>query len=93
MPAEAIVFVDESQQTVDDCVFKLQWNNWGDSPAARHNRGCIFSFADGHVERWQWLGINQELPGSSTPQNTAQWRDLRRLQAGIVVTNLPSNHP
>ena len=86
-PAEAIVFVDESQNTVDDEILGLDWEDWRNSPTARHNRGCVFSFADGHAERWQWLGMNTEQGYSYTPQNAAQWHDLRKFQAGVVVTN------
>jgi prepilin-type processing-associated H-X9-DG protein len=26
---------------------------WFERPANRHSRGCCFSFADGHAERWK----------------------------------------
>ena len=88
-PADAVVFVDESQQTVDDCIFSCDWNDWTDSPTTRHDNGCVFSFADGHAERWKWLGLTVDQGYSYQPQNDAQWHDLRRLQAGVVATNLP----
>jgi prepilin-type N-terminal cleavage/methylation domain-containing protein/prepilin-type processing-associated H-X9-DG protein len=88
-PAAAVVFVDESQLTVDDCIFGCDWNDWRDSPTARHDDGCVFSFADGHAERWQWHGINTDQPNTYNPTNIAQWRDLRRFEAAVVVTNLP----
>lgn len=92
MPAGAAVFVDESQQTVDDCIFGCDWNDWQDSPTIRHNHGAVLSFADGHVERWQWFGINVEQMDVYSPQNAAQWRDLRRFEAAVVTTNLPAAH-
>ncbi|HXB60684.1 MAG TPA: prepilin-type N-terminal cleavage/methylation domain-containing protein [Candidatus Acidoferrales bacterium] len=83
-PAEAIVFVDESQVTVDDCILGLEWGDWRNSPTERHTRGCVFSFADGHAERWQWLGMGTEQGYSYTPQNAAQQRDLARFTSAVV---------
>ncbi|HEV2453068.1 MAG TPA: prepilin-type N-terminal cleavage/methylation domain-containing protein [Verrucomicrobiae bacterium] len=92
-PSEAIVFDDESQLTVDDCILGLDWNDWRNSVSARHNSGCVFSFADGHAERWQWLGLKTDEGYSYQPaiSDAFGWRDLRRFQAAIVVTNLPPN--
>lgn len=59
--ASKIVFVDESSGTIDDGAFAM-WpmntgvNAWWNLPGARHDRGAIFSFADGHVEYHHWLG-------------------------------------
>jgi prepilin-type N-terminal cleavage/methylation domain-containing protein/prepilin-type processing-associated H-X9-DG protein len=56
-----IVFVDEASGTVDDGAFAL-WpmnsgvNAWWNLPSSRHDKGCVFSFADGHVEHWKWHG-------------------------------------
>jgi prepilin-type N-terminal cleavage/methylation domain-containing protein/prepilin-type processing-associated H-X9-DG protein len=87
--SHAIVFVDESQQTVDDCVFSCDWNDWKDFPTTRHNRGCVFSYADGHSERWQWLGLSTDQGYGYQPQSAVQWHDLRRFEASVMVTNLP----
>jgi prepilin-type N-terminal cleavage/methylation domain-containing protein/prepilin-type processing-associated H-X9-DG protein len=86
-PVKAIVFLDESINSVDDGYLAVQLQNtWMNSPTMRHNRGGTFSFADGHAERWQWLGLRQEQDwwapavsavGDSTP-------DLRRVQAAVV---------
>ena len=55
-PAEAMVFVDESQYTIDDGYFAVLVNEdtWQNFPAARHGLSAGFSFADGHsvVHRW-----------------------------------------
>ncbi|HUE36786.1 MAG TPA: prepilin-type N-terminal cleavage/methylation domain-containing protein [Candidatus Acidoferrum sp.] len=83
-PGEAIVFVDESQITVDDCILGLEWGDWRNSPTERHNRGCVFSFADGHAERWQWLGMNIEQGFTYHPQNAAQQNDLQRFTSAVV---------
>jgi prepilin-type processing-associated H-X9-DG protein len=75
-PSAAIVFVDESQNTVDDGVFGLTWTMWKNSPGARHSRGTTFSFADGHVEKWRWLGITAEMNYNVTPSGAAQQADF-----------------
>jgi len=56
-PSRALVFDDEAACTIDDgflaeLVFE---NEWANMPAARHDKGVTFSFADGHVEYWRWL--------------------------------------
>jgi prepilin-type N-terminal cleavage/methylation domain-containing protein/prepilin-type processing-associated H-X9-DG protein len=79
--ASAIVFVDESQNTVDDSVFLISWGQWNNSPTARHSKGATFSFADGHVELWKWKGITTEQGGDITPSGAAQTADLQRLLA------------
>jgi prepilin-type N-terminal cleavage/methylation domain-containing protein/prepilin-type processing-associated H-X9-DG protein len=59
-PASAIVFVDESQNSVDDGIFAMTLTQWMNAPGTRHAKGCTFSFADGHVEKWKWKGLNKE---------------------------------
>ena len=62
-PAEAMVFVDESLNTVDDgslLIYLSTTSQWPNSPTARHDHGATFAFADGHVARWGWQGITTE---------------------------------
>jgi prepilin-type N-terminal cleavage/methylation domain-containing protein/prepilin-type processing-associated H-X9-DG protein len=61
-PPMAMVFADESLNTVDDNVIRIYVNSilWPNSPTARHDHGATFAFADGHVERWGWLGLTTE---------------------------------
>jgi prepilin-type N-terminal cleavage/methylation domain-containing protein/prepilin-type processing-associated H-X9-DG protein len=84
-PATAIVFVDESQNSVDDGVFSLSLIAWANSPTIRHSRGATLSFADSHVEHWKWQGIYQEMPTGVTPSGAAQISDFQRLSAGEVA--------
>jgi prepilin-type N-terminal cleavage/methylation domain-containing protein/prepilin-type processing-associated H-X9-DG protein len=51
-------------------------------PAARHNRGCVISFADGHVENWRWRGqlILNAVPFSTAPATDV---DAQRLQTTV----------
>jgi prepilin-type N-terminal cleavage/methylation domain-containing protein/prepilin-type processing-associated H-X9-DG protein len=79
--ASAIVFVDESQNTVDDSILSIDWGVWQNSPTVRHSRGATFSFADGHVEWWKWQGLTTEQTYNITPSNPAQTTDLQRLLA------------
>jgi prepilin-type N-terminal cleavage/methylation domain-containing protein/prepilin-type processing-associated H-X9-DG protein len=79
----AVVFVDESANTVDDGIYAITLTQWQNSPTARH-RGAVFSFADGHVERWRWLGITQEMGQSATPSGAGQISDFQRLLAGHI---------
>jgi prepilin-type N-terminal cleavage/methylation domain-containing protein/prepilin-type processing-associated H-X9-DG protein len=84
-PSSAIVFVDESKNSIDDGYFSLTYSQWANSPSMRHSRGCAFSFADAHVEHWKWRGIYQEMPAGVTPSGTAQLNDFQRILAGVVA--------
>jgi prepilin-type N-terminal cleavage/methylation domain-containing protein/prepilin-type processing-associated H-X9-DG protein len=58
-PTKAMVFVDESEYTIEDCYFAVRaapndWL-WQNPPASRHSNGGVFSFGDGHSELWKWL--------------------------------------
>ena len=80
-PVNALVFIDESLNTVDDCFFVIQIdpsaNTWQNSPTARHSNGATMSFADGHVEVWHWLDITTEQdPNDPVTGDT----DLPRMQ-------------
>jgi prepilin-type N-terminal cleavage/methylation domain-containing protein/prepilin-type processing-associated H-X9-DG protein len=59
-PAHLFVFLDENEGTLSDDQFGYPMpgymgNVWWDMPSNRHNQGADFSFADGHVERWNWM--------------------------------------
>ena len=56
-PAQAWVFVDEREDSLDDGFFATEmaqslWSNW---PASYHNGACGFAFADGHSEIKKWI--------------------------------------
>jgi len=63
-PSKATVFVDEHENSISTCTFisnspvhnffGTSTYQWISFPATRHNKGCTFSFADGHVETWHW---------------------------------------
>lgn len=65
-PARRIVFVDESEDTIDDGNFGVcpsclnttyaPINSWLNYPTARHANAGVFSYADGHATAIQWTG-------------------------------------
>ena len=63
-PAEAMTFVDESIETIDDGYFAVNGNGepngWQNSPTVRHGMSGVLAFADGHAERWRWRTLNRE---------------------------------
>jgi prepilin-type N-terminal cleavage/methylation domain-containing protein/prepilin-type processing-associated H-X9-DG protein len=88
-PASALVFVDESINSIDDCIYAIDLNpRWQNSPTARHSKGGQFSFADGHVERWSWRAVNQDLgvliPAVGGPSGDTSY-DLGRVQRAVAL--------
>jgi prepilin-type processing-associated H-X9-DG protein len=61
-PGETFVFTDEHPDSIDDPLFRgdpsAGRDSVSNSPASFHNRGAVFSFADGHVELHRWQGTN-----------------------------------
>ena len=83
--SSAIIFVDESVNSVDDGIFYMTLMRWENTPTARHNKGIAFSFADGHVERWGWRGLNQELGWYTDPSgNPNLMNDFQKMLADVA---------
>jgi prepilin-type N-terminal cleavage/methylation domain-containing protein/prepilin-type processing-associated H-X9-DG protein len=88
-PSEAMTFVDESIETLDDGYFAVNWANepnaWQNSPTVRHGQTGVLAFADGHAERWRWRVLNkdQELdtPWGGPPKTEV---DFRRMQRAVL---------
>ena len=62
-PAEAMTFVEERVETINDGSFGMQWDfdasqpdRWmlRDKPGVAHRNGAHLTFADGHVELRRW---------------------------------------
>jgi len=91
-PTGLMVFIDVHENEILDTEFGIPvgtnpWSRgfWWDVPANRHNQGCDFSFADGHVERWKWKVPKQvTVPrGAQQPVAGDEWDDYNRMEAGF----------
>ena len=91
-PAQMIVFCDENEYSVDDGAFAIDpagsgQNRWWNLPGSRHNKGTVWSFADGHVEYWRWHGgavttfKSLQQPADKLAPDPASSDDLARVQA------------
>jgi prepilin-type N-terminal cleavage/methylation domain-containing protein/prepilin-type processing-associated H-X9-DG protein len=89
-PAGALVFIDESKETIDDGYYATKAppsSIWQNSPTARHGKAAAFSFADGHAEvfRWRVLSVDQGLDqNSATSRGGNTIDDLKKMQRVVV---------
>ncbi|HEX4646036.1 MAG TPA: type II secretion system protein [Verrucomicrobiae bacterium] len=83
-PADIFVFLDEHPDSINDGYFLNKPDDWKwyDLPAAYHNGGGSFSFADGHTEVHHWLNgstlqpsraYGATLPMSVRSNEAADW--------------------
>lgn len=89
-PANAIVMIDESINTIDDGYFAIQKPpsvDFQNSPTGRHINSGAFEFADGHVDKKKWRGISKEQPLDTTADSAGLKADLLWLQ--IHVYDVP----
>jgi prepilin-type processing-associated H-X9-DG protein len=88
-PTQAINFVDESINTIDDGYFALDLStsDWQNSPTTRHMRGTQFGFADGHAEHWTWHAISteQDLNAPVNNRGVNSLSDLVRIQDAVFL--------
>ena len=89
--SQMIVFVDENENSVGDGCFGIHRRNsgvnaWWNLPGSRHDKGCTFSFADGHVEIWKWHGTSvlNYLAADQPADPAGQSDDLPRVQTGAI---------
>ena len=87
-PAEALTFIEERVDTINDGSFAIQWpfdesdaSAWmlRDKPAILHNDSANLAFADGHIETHRW----EDQRTLDAPRNDAVMpanRDLLWLQ-------------
>ena len=88
-PSEAITFVDESIETLDDGYWAVnadaEINGWQNSPTVRHGMSGVFAFGDAHSERWRWRALNRDqvLDASVKQYGPDTTIDLRRVQRAV----------
>jgi len=87
-PSQALVFIDESIETVDDGYFAVKSTAtvWQNTPTVRHNRGTEMSFADGHAEHWKWVVLKTEqgLDAPIRGRDGDTMVDYLKLQRSVV---------
>ncbi len=84
--AEAFVFLDEHESTIEDGVFGLMPlpdNRWINLASDRHLRGLNLSFVDGHAQRHKWKSPKTFHAQWQPAADANDLEDLRYLQRGI----------
>jgi prepilin-type N-terminal cleavage/methylation domain-containing protein/prepilin-type processing-associated H-X9-DG protein len=88
--SELWIFGDEQEDSIDDGSLTVGAdkynfvNEWFDLPTDRHNRGCTFSFGDGHAERWQWRAPKVFISHLQPTTGSDDKSDLYRLKAASI---------
>jgi len=89
-PSDAVVFVDEHQNSINDGYFQIGHTNhpggyvawaWYDAPALRHGTACTVSFADGHAAVWHM--VEPTTGKIATQGRFGSDRDLLRFYRAI----------
>ena len=84
--ATVFTFIDEEESSIEDGNFGT-WrepnSTWLNVPSGRHNRGAIWSFADGHVEKTKWRWKKFFSNYSQPTANADDLQDLRRVQKAL----------
>ncbi|HTX20835.1 MAG TPA: H-X9-DG-CTERM domain-containing protein [Candidatus Aquilonibacter sp.] len=92
-PSSLLVFIDEHEDTILDTQFGIPTaaspdgaGYWWDMPTSRHDQGCNFSFADGHVEHWRWdvPKVADAVRAESQPVGEGEENDYQRMEAGFL---------
>lgn len=90
-PPFRLVFIDEGFMTPDAYAVHYDQEQWWDDPPVRHGDGATVSFADGHADHWKWKGTDtiqrardeeNQHTSNWTPQSTAGFQDLYKMQKG-----------
>jgi len=90
-PAQLIFFVGVHEESIYDSHFGIPPRGsvyadeprWWDLPAGRHSQGCSFSFADGHVERWQWARPKVYVEPAQPVRQDGEIQDFLRVQRAV----------
>ena len=84
-PVRTFVFIDEREDSINDCVFYVSMGLrgisalWRDLPAFYHNGAAGLLFADGHAEskRWDSRTIAARMGGPSSDNPDVAWLQER----------------
>jgi prepilin-type processing-associated H-X9-DG protein len=92
-PSKLFVFIDENEGTLEDDQFGYPMANqgtsfWWDMPSNRHNQGANLSFADGHVEHWNWQ-VPMLATGPFVPVASGGLNDYNRV--GNAMRQIPAS--
>jgi prepilin-type N-terminal cleavage/methylation domain-containing protein len=85
-PSDALVFVEESANTIDDGYFAIEdnWSRWQNSPTVRHASSGDFSFVDGHANSHRWRTFsNEQDPWAAANPATSSNVDLQWLHDAV----------
>jgi prepilin-type processing-associated H-X9-DG protein len=81
-PSDALTFMEEKIETINDGSFGVQWDfdakkpaQWilRDKPAVVHRKGGVMTYADGHVEIKRWIDSRTvDAPRNDAPMPNNQ---------------------
>ena len=82
-PSQSLTFLDEDENGINNggFLYASKIDEWMDTPARRHQTGCVLVFADNHSEYWKWKGpapVSWFNGGYVT--DPLELQDLKRLQ-------------
>jgi prepilin-type N-terminal cleavage/methylation domain-containing protein/prepilin-type processing-associated H-X9-DG protein len=84
--AQVFTFIDEDQASIEDGNFGT-WRppnqTWLNLPSERHNRGAVWSFADGHAQKAKWRWKKKFSGYSQAAANADDLKDLQLVQSGL----------
>jgi prepilin-type N-terminal cleavage/methylation domain-containing protein/prepilin-type processing-associated H-X9-DG protein len=84
---DVFVFDCENEDSIEDgllAFYPEPSTEWLNMPGNRHSRGCIFSFADGHVEFWRWRpAAAMKFIGRPQAATPGELPDLQRVQRAL----------
>jgi prepilin-type processing-associated H-X9-DG protein len=74
-PSEALVFIDEREDSIDDGHFaiNMQTSQLDNFPGSYHNRACGITFADGHAIIKKWIDPRTTPPLDKTGTRKKEW--------------------
>jgi prepilin-type processing-associated H-X9-DG protein len=84
--SSVLAFDCENEDSIEDgllATYPAPSTQWLNMPGSRHNQGCTFSFADGHIEYWKWKAGTLTFLGRPQNAQPSELADLARVEAGV----------